>query len=340
MTRGTLPIPLGDIPLDIVRPVALILLDTGKVKPPRKAQAFIDFLNRNDWIEAIPDCRIRTYQLTHDGRSHLWKTLCHCFGDDWDNNPEENHLQQREHFFRDVLVSPLPDVIHERVAQALWAQHSKDRKADHAHLPIQLKTCRNDILRLRTHANIRIHGKGWAIDTQADMQRFGEIILNERMFTGIQRIESPNSLSVMTIENIGAWDSCPLLNDLLTVFTPGNNTRLTICFLKQLNTFQWQHFGDLDYPGLEIGRKLAQQLNKPLSLFIPHWWSEYLSTHALTIADDDKKKLWPERPLSLSLLRQHPVLRKLQQNQSWLEQEAIMLDKRLTETLQASITRH
>ncbi len=338
MTQGGLTVPLSDIPLDIARPVALALLDSGEVKPPRKAQAFIQFLNSNDWIESIPDRSRLTFQLTHDGRSHLRETLCRCYGNDWDINPEENLRQQREQFLKDVLVSPLPAIVHERVAQAVWAQHSKDRKADNAYLPGPLKTCKNDILRLRTHANIRIYGTDWVIDTQADMQRFGEIILNERVLSSIQCIESPDSVSVMTIENIGAWDCCPLLDELLTVFTPGDNTRLTIYFLQQLKAFQWLHFGDLDYPGLDIGKNLARQLNKPLRLFLPHWWSEYLPTHALTIANDDKRKLWPEKSLSLSLLRQHPVLQELQQNQFWLEQEAIMLDKRLIETLHASTT--
>ena len=63
----------------------------------------------------------------------------------------------------------------------------------------------------------------------------------------------------MTIENIGAWDSCPLINNLLTIFTPGHDTRLTTQFLQHLKPFQWQHFGDLDYPGIKIAKQLSHK---------------------------------------------------------------------------------
>ncbi|WP_211824110.1 Wadjet anti-phage system protein JetD domain-containing protein [Kistimonas asteriae] len=337
MTSVIRPAQLGDIPLAVARPVASALLDTGECRCSHKAKAFLEYLHHHEVIDECPDRRNTTYQLTYDGDFTLREMMCNCYGDNWHINPEESRQIQRELFLQMVLVSPLPDTTHERVAQAIWAQHSKDRKADNTYIPAQLNTHRNDILRLRTHAPMRIHGAGWVIDTEADMQRFGEIILNEHVISNIQQIESHDQLPVMTIENIGAWDSCPLINNLLTIFTPGHDTRLTIRFLQHLNTFHWQHFGDLDYHGIKIAEQLSQKLEKQIQLFIPDWWNEYLPTHALTITEADKKKQWPSTTLLSRLIRQHRVIRQLCSSQSWLEQEAIMLDRRLPDALHSFI---
>jgi hypothetical protein len=153
------------------------------------------------------------------------------------------------------------------------------------------------------------------------MAMIGEVILPERAILDGVRPCGVLPKAVMTVENLGPFVDIPKPKELLLIHQPGWNTPLSQQFIRSLGPEpRWYHFGDLDPEGIAIYHHLNQEGQKA-DLFLPSFWSEFEQAFFQPLSGT-----WPEKILeSFS----KPLLKKLFAANTWLEQEPIVLDKRL-----------
>lgn len=112
-------------------------------------------------------------------------------------------------------------------------------------------------------------------------------------------------------------------DELFLIHQPGWNTALSLLFLKTFGAgITWYHFGDLDPEGLAIYQHLQCEREKPF-LFIPTFWNEYEKMFSHQLCDP-----WPE---TITTSHSEPLLKRLFSDNTWLEQEPIILDERFEE---------
>ena len=307
--------------------IAQQLLGNGSVKLGKKSPKLFDKWLRQEWIEVTTNNRFRnTYELTPSGKECLEAYIVQHFGSDWVKQlfEQPNNTAQ---MISDKLLQPLPDLIHPRVVNAIWGAHSKQQ----AEAPEAIRKEGLEIIQLRTNTPLSFHFSHRIILSHEEMEFANAIILNERMLQKLQRVESHSPLHIVTIENTGSWQHFPLPDGVIALFIPGNNQTLLKKFFEFFPDAHWGHFGDLDQSGIDIALSIANSLNKKPKLFIPSFWIDYLLVKQLTIEDSKTKKSW--KKVQVKSLQDHPIIVQLQTNNSWLEQEVIMLDKRLKDAV-------
>ncbi|MBX9590841.1 MAG: DUF2220 domain-containing protein [Hyphomonadaceae bacterium] len=130
--------------------------------------------------------------------------------------------------------------------------------------------------------------------------------------------------AVLLVENLGAWRDLPELDGWLLAHVPGWDTATVVqflgCFGRQIPII---HFGDLDPNGVRIFLHLREQWSD-LRWFVPSFWQESIRSKGL-------RGPWPP---DLDL-RETPVLvRNLAKRELWLEQEPLVVDKRIVSALE------
>ncbi|WP_020506934.1 Wadjet anti-phage system protein JetD domain-containing protein [Lamprocystis purpurea] len=229
-----------------------------------------------------------------------------------------------------VPLAALPPRLHRKTWMARFGAHSKAGTPD-ALPPPTLVLTDDDLLRLRPNRGLALRfADGEVRDCDDWVRPLGELVIPQRALCDGLSLCGTLPRWVMTVENLGAYLDLPAPSQALVVHQPGWNCRLARHLIGLLPAeVSWWHFGDLDPEGLAIFAALGGELRRP-RLFLPDWWSDYLDTHALPLGPGQG---WPGTESD----RGAGLLALLRRRGRWLEQEAILLDPRLPDSL-AGIT--
>ncbi|TCO82710.1 hypothetical protein EV699_104102 [Plasticicumulans lactativorans] len=242
--------------------------------------------------------------------------------------PEELRALQRAALLARTLPVALPARLNQRVQQALWGAHSKQARDELHRVPPSA----DGVLRLRCAPGLELCLGGTPLGTGERTAREGEIVLAERALDAGLGWDAPGPAGLITVENLGAYVELPLPQRWAVLWVPGHDQALALRHLPALAGGRgWLHFGDLDGAGLAIGERLAAALGRAPAPFIPEWWGEYLEA-GFGLTPAAAAAPWPEAPSG----ERHPLLATLAERGLWLEQEAILLDRRLPASLAAA----
>lgn len=170
---------------------------------------------------------------------------------------------------------------------------------------------------LRFHPNKGLHGV--FTDKDVDFYKMAidltECVVPERMWLRFKGFSGELPKLAVTCENLGAYVDFPILESVITIYSPGADIEAAAELIKHLPETDWIHFGDIDPDGLGIGESLAKETGRSLNSYIPSFAEEYLPGRPV-------KKPWRKSPDS-------PLFNKLRKSQKRIFQEAFMLDSRL-----------
>ena len=297
-------------------PVAQALLSPQGFRVGQQQPEFLRWLIHHDWAEQVTLNKVRNrFELTPSGKTYLPEFMSTEFGDNWLHVSTEASIS-RERFLSDHLKADLPKLIHSRVINAVWGEHSKKS----VRRPEGIKEQNCELIQFRTSTKMDLVFESRTIKCQEEMAFSDAIILNEKMLASLKKIRCAKPLTLVTIENAGAWQHLPLPQGMVAIYVPGNNQRL---FRKIIDFFPnagWGHFGDLDPKGVQIAQTLARATNHKLKLFVPNWWYEYLAHYQLPLKQTNQQQSWAFLPVLLA--REYPILTRLKDGHIWLEQEA------------------
>jgi hypothetical protein len=309
------------------------LLGTGEVRRTAAVGPLVDWLREVGWLGQGP--RRDLFRLNQARRAEVEARLTAIWPDwradltalDAAGLPRDAAGLRQLRRQRLPLI-PLPQRLHRKTWMARFGRHSKAGTPD-AVPPPGLTLTDDDLLRLRPSAGLRLRlPDGEELDAADWVRRLGELVLPQRLLEAGLALTGEPPAWVMTVENLGAYLDLPAPTDALIVHQPGWNCRLAQHLIALLpEAVPWWHFGDLDPKGIAIfatlGTAPGTETRRP-RLFLPDWWGDYLPTHGLPLGAD-----WPDTPADPG----HAWLAELRAKRLWLEQEAILLDPRLGESL-------
>ena len=165
---------------------------------------------------------------------------------------------------------------------------------------------------------------GELIDVSSLFSAWGEIAIPERAISAITKIlwkEKPPQ-HVITIDNRDAFVSMTLPADSLLIPAPLKETAMAEQLLRALtDNIHWRHFGDLSPERLHLATAFAERLQRPLALFLPENWPDYLRLLGEPLAVNEKWAL-------SGLTRQQQIsLQFLFENQQKLPQQVMVYAK-------------
>jgi hypothetical protein len=217
----------------------------------------------------------------------------------------------------------LPAKIHHKTLASCGGKHSKTgtsrRLQNFAGSSI---VTTDQILRIRTNQGLVIKHAGYGeMDCDHTMLILGEVAIPERAFIDGIIVTGKIPKMIFTIENRGSYIDFPNINsDILLIHAPGDDTALAIKFLKLFpKNVVYYHFGDIDPKGLKIALSLRKHAPQTMQLFVPKFWAEYAAEMFVG------RKQWSNKNIPNF---GSDVIRTLQQEGKWMEQERIMLDAR------------
>lgn len=255
-----------------------------------------------DWSSALTELTANGLPPTPDGWSRL--------------------IQAR----RLATLPTLPAQLNRKTAAALLASHSKASLSPLAMAALQdTATTHDGSVRLRVPRGVTARTARGQLDLEAITQVLGEVAIPERALREGLCLEG-RIRAVLLVENLGAFCDLPQLDGWLLVHVPGWDTATVSSLLPQLRQIPTVHFGDLDPNGLRIFRHL-QTLHPELRWFVPAFWEELVATRGLR-GDWPQDLDWDDAPAWLQQLAAQGL---------WLEQEAIVLDTRLANALEAML---
>lgn len=305
------------------------LLVTGELRRNRANGDLVDWLNAVGWVGQSP--RRDLFRLNPGRRSDVELRLAAAWPDwqrdlaalDSEGLPrDESGLRQLRR--RRLPLVPMPQRLHRKTWMARCGAHSKAGIPD-ALPPPGLTLTDDDLLRLRPNPGLALRfADGTEQPCDDWVRRLGELTIPQRALDAGLALAGDLPLWIMTVENLGAYIDLPLPPQALAIHQPGWNCRLAQRFVALLPaTVPWWHFGDLDPEGLAIFAALGSGTRRP-RLFLPAWWRDYLPTHGLPLEGDRSE---PAADPVFGLVAELGAARL------WLEQEAILLDPRLVESL-------
>jgi hypothetical protein len=164
----------------------------------------------------------------------------------------------------------------------------------------EIKVLRDSYLLLRCNLPCSIFMQsGELIDVSSLFSAWGEVAIPERAISAITKIlwkEKPPQ-HVITIDN---------RDELLRALT---------------DNIHWRHFGDLSPERLHLATAFAERLQRPLALFLPENWPDYLRLLGEPLAVNEKWAL-------SGLTRQQQIsLQFLFENQQKLPQQVMVYAK-------------
>ena len=229
---------------------------------------------------------------------------------------------------RHLPLRQLPDRLHRKTWMARFGAQSKAGIPDEQP-PQGTALTDDDLLRLRPNQGLTLR---LADGTEQDCSRWaeplGEVVIPQRALDRGLALDGTAPRWIMTVENLGAYLDLPVDGQALVIHQPGWNTRLSARLIALLPLdLPWWHFGDLDPKGLAIFASLGDARATP-RLFVPDWWQDYLGTHGLTLEGG-----WPKVHDPAGGPQCPELVRRLREMGLWLEQEAILLDPRLSDEL-------
>lgn len=218
----------------------------------------------------------------------------------------------------------VPSMIHSKTISSILGKHSKTgvSKGLSAALPNTTITT-DQTLRLYANKGLELKADdGLTQSCDPLMAILGEVAVPERAFLSGLQLSGTMPKAIFTVENKGAFIDFPVPTDkILVVFVPGNDQALAIQLFSLLpSDIPHYHFGDLDPKGIEIYSGIAKHVPQTSKLFVPKFWTEH---YEVSLAN---KKCWPAIDIDIVKI---PLIRRLMADDTWLEQEKILLDPRL-----------
>lgn len=219
----------------------------------------------------------------------------------------------------------LPSRLNRRTATALVGPHSKaSLSTPRREALADLDVMHDGTLRLRTPEGLRLRCGERDLDCATIAGVLGEVILTERALADGAVLSGRPPRALLLVENVGAYLDVPALPGWMLAHVPGWDTRTVRLLLQQVPDLPVLHFGDLDPNGVRIMRHL-REVRLDLRWVVPDFWTEYVPRVGLRAA-------WPQ---GFDLTDVPPLVRHLAASNTWLEQEAIVLDPRLPQAFAA-----
>jgi len=200
-----------------------------------------------------------------------------------------------------------------------------------ARLPAPGLLTKDWVMRLRASVDLQL---AWPGRTQhlLDLTREqGEALVTERQWrwrTGwVRSGHVPQHLTVVSLENRGAYIDAPLIPGCVYVESPGWNAETAVELLNSLPGCRWFHFGDLDVEGLAIATHIAEATQRPLRFYVPSFAQEYMDV------PQGSGLPWPEHANGV------PNLAPFVAARLGVAQEAFVTDPRLAHDLEVFAAR-
>lgn len=227
---------------------------------------------------------------------------------------------------RASALPELPERVNRRTAAAATASGAKSsRTAARVDALGAVEVTDDGIARLRPPPGLLARRGPHSVALDDLLAVFDEVGVSDRALRDGLRIDGDVE-AVLLVENLGAWRDMPRPGRWMLVHVPGWNTTTVRQLLMTLGDVPVVHFGDLDPNGVRIQRHLREHLPQ-LGWLVPTWWSEFVSLHA-------KTRDWPD---DLDLRDAPPLVRELAASGRWLEQERVVLDRRLPAAMSAAL---
>ncbi len=100
--------------------------------------------------------------------------------------------------------------------------------------------------------------------------------------------------------------------------------------IEYLKDLRWIHFGDLDQKGFNIGASLARTINRPLIYWEPAFLKGYIELFSQAVKND-------KTPWEAVSAEDSTFVRELKKSGRWMEQEPLIMDRRLEVALQKMV---
>ncbi|MEO3690030.1 DUF2399 domain-containing protein [Roseateles paludis] len=198
-----------------------------------------------------------------------------------------------------------------------------------ARLPAPGQLTKDWVMRLRASVDLQLAWPDRIHPLQALTEEEGEALVTERQWrrrTGwAQSGHGPQHVTVVSLENRGAYIDTPLVPGCVYVESPGWNVETTIELLKSLEGCRWLHFGDLDVEGLAIATHIADATWRPLRFYVPSFAQEYMDV------PQGSRLTWPAHASGI------PGLAPFVAARLGVSQEAFVIDPRLARDLEAFV---
>ena len=315
---------------DTERVALLELLSRGTLKRRRVQGAAFEALSELPWTRATG--RRDELGLVEDRRPELVSLLERVWPT-W----RDGHADLTAHGFSPTLegwgrlldarraegLPELPQRLNRRTAAALAAPHSKARLTEGRRAALgETEATHDGSVRLRPPAGLVARTARGVVDLAAIASVLGEVAIAERAFLDGLALEG-DLRAVLLVENLGAWRDLPAPAGWLLAHVPGWDTAAAAHLLERVAHVPCVHFGDLDPNGVRIYLHLREQ-RPDLYWFVPSFWAELVDSHGM-------RTPWPA---DLDLGVAPSLVRELAARGLWLEQESIVLDRRILETLE------
>jgi hypothetical protein len=218
----------------------------------------------------------------------------------------------------------LPERINRRTAAALTAPHSKAVLTEGRLLVLgSTESTHDGSVRLRPPRGITARTRRGLVDLSAVAAALSEVSIPERALKDGLALEGWIRAALF-VENLGAWRDLPELDGWLLAHVPGWDTATVVQFLGCLGRqIPVIHFGDLDPNGVRIFLHLRERW-RDLRWFVPSFWQESIESKGL-------RGPWPS---DLDLREAPALVRNLAKRELWLEQEPLVIDKRIVSALE------
>jgi len=219
-------------------------------------------------------------------------------------------------------VLKLPALLHHKTAAAVFAPHSKAAWTAQRKGRLGSTELTSDgVLRLRPGPDLHLRRGDHVLAAAEVAELTGELVLTERAVRAGVHLEGATT-AVLTVENLGAYIDLEPPAGWTVVWLPGWNMPLVEWLLAELQHVPAVHFGDLDPEGVQIVRHL-RKVRPDTHWFIPSFWAEHSATRG-------QPGTWP----CDALVDGTPEwVRDLVARGLWLEQEALVVDERLSAEL-------
>lgn len=275
---------------------------------------------RRDEIELVPDGRTSITELL-DRVWPSWQVDRQALAAR-QLNPTPADWRRLQDLLRAQDVPELPARLNVRTAASSVAPHSKASLSAIRRAALgDTTTTRDGIVRLRPPSGLVIMRDGRELDAASIANVLGEVAITERALLDGTTLKGAIR-AVLLVENLGPYQDLVPPEGWLIAHVPGWNTATVRSFLRLLSDVPIVHFGDLDAAGVRIVRHL-QQIHPSLKWAVPGFWREYIDKRGLV-------GVWPE---DLNLAGVPPLVLELAHRGVWLEQEAIVVDVRLRQSL-------
>ena len=230
----------------------------------------------------------------------------------------EQHIQQ--------LALELPAQAHRQVLAALLhgSRRYRWRDGELAALAAEgTQATQDGLLRIRSSVPFTLFfAHGGLLDANATLTLLGELVIPESALQQLHKVlwtQTPPQ-QVITVESRAAFASIVPQPGQLLLLTPPEHPQLAARFLATLTpNYTWGHLGDLHPQALRQQQKLAELIERPLRLLLPHCLPELVSRYGQPLAGSTA---WIPAELSAAM---QLALAPLITQQRWLEHESMAL---------------